>query len=225
MNVEQKISGPPRQAEAGHGVYSKTVLAVYDWLVLGLSNRFIWRCPTSQILDWYDRHVTANHLDVGVGTGYFLNRCRFPADRPRLVLMDLNPNCLAVSARRLQRYTPMTVIRNLLEPISFDGPGFNSVGLNYVLHCLPGRMQDKGIVFEHLAPLINPEAVVFGSTLLSRGIDRSVAARRLMRLYNRKGIFANSEDSRDGLRDVLQRHFSHVRVETVGCVALFRAQK
>jgi len=60
---------------AGQAVYSKRVLGNYDLVVLGLSNRFLWRCPTERLLEHYNRHVTENHLDVGVGTGYFLDNC------------------------------------------------------------------------------------------------------------------------------------------------------
>ena len=60
------------QAAAGQAVYSRSTLALYDWLVLGMSNRCIWNCPSAHMLALYDRYVTANHLDGGVGIGYFL---------------------------------------------------------------------------------------------------------------------------------------------------------
>ncbi|HZM07834.1 MAG TPA: hypothetical protein VFC11_05185 [Methylocella sp.] len=66
--VPENVS--PEQIAAGQAVYTKRMLGIYDWLVLGLSNRLIWRCPTQGLVAHYDRHVTANHLDVGVGTGY-----------------------------------------------------------------------------------------------------------------------------------------------------------
>ncbi len=37
------------QAEAGQAVYTKQTLAVYDFVVLGISNRFLWKCPTLSI--------------------------------------------------------------------------------------------------------------------------------------------------------------------------------
>ena len=44
------------QVDAGQAVYTKQTLAVYDLIVLGISNRFIWRCPTQQLViavaDW-----------------------------------------------------------------------------------------------------------------------------------------------------------------------------
>jgi hypothetical protein len=34
----------PEQVAAGQAVYTKRMLGIYDLLVLGLSNRLIWRC-------------------------------------------------------------------------------------------------------------------------------------------------------------------------------------
>ena len=69
---------------AGQAVYSARTLKLYDALVLGFSNRFLWRCPTAELLALYDANVSANHLDAGVATGFFLDACRFPVARPRL---------------------------------------------------------------------------------------------------------------------------------------------
>ncbi len=161
------------QVEAGQAVYTKRTLAAYDFVVLGLSNRFLWKCPTRRILDHYSEHVTKNHLDVGVGTGYFLDRCRFPCPTPRLALMDLNTNALLVASRRIARYHPETYRRNVLEPIAIDEEKFDSVGVNYLLHCLPGSIESKAVVFDHLKALMNTNAVLFGSTLLQGGVPRS----------------------------------------------------
>ncbi len=88
---------------AGQAVYTKAVLGIYDFWVHGISNHLIWRCPTRHLRTLYDRHVTSNHMDVGVGTGYFLDRCSFPSSRPRLILVDANRNSLEVAGRRLHR--------------------------------------------------------------------------------------------------------------------------
>ena len=210
-----------KRVEAGHAVYTKWTLAAYDVWVHGLSNRFIWKCPTRRILELYDHHVTGNHLEVGVGTGYFLNRCRFPSDAPRVTLMDLNEDCLGVTARRISRYKPEILHRNVLQPIEYNGDPFDSVGINYVLHCLPGTITEKAVVFEHLKLLMRSGGVVFGATLLSKHVERGLIARRLMDIYNRKGIFSNTEDSLDDLKQVLSGHFSESAVATAGCAALF----
>jgi hypothetical protein len=92
------------EIEAGQAIYTRRTLALYDLVVLGASCRFVWKCPSRRMLGLYDRHVTANHLDVGVGTGYFLDRCRFPSPAPRNALLDLNAAALAYTAGRIARY-------------------------------------------------------------------------------------------------------------------------
>lgn len=216
---------PSDPVAAGQAVYSPRVLRMYDWLVLGLSNRFIWRCPARHLKRLYAEHLTGNHLDVGVGTGYFLDRCPFPTESPRVALMDLNAHCLQAAAARIARYEPVLLTRNILEPIPFDGAPFTSIGLNYVLHCLPGSISEKGVVFDHLRPLLAPGGVLFGSTLLSAGVHSNLVARRLMAAYNGKQIFSNTADSLDDLRSALETRFAEWSVETVGCVALFTAKR
>src|SRR5918996_6376268 len=84
---------------AGAAIYSKPVLSVYDLYVLGFSNTFVWRCPSHLILDFYNEHISGNHLDVGVGTGYFLDKCKFPTHHPRIALADLNTNSLQATKK------------------------------------------------------------------------------------------------------------------------------
>jgi hypothetical protein len=203
-------------------VYSPMTLAIYDTLVLRISNPAIWRCPTPRILGLYDTHVSANHLDVGVGTGWYLDHCRFPA-APRLALMDLNRNALRSAAKRVERYAPETHVADVLQPVRPVGEPFASIGLTYLLHCLPGDMADKARVFDHMLPLLAPAGVVFGATILAQGVQRSGAAVRLMGFYNRKGIFGNVADSLDDLRGELAKRFDKVEITVVGCVALFVA--
>jgi hypothetical protein len=116
----------PDQVVDGQAVYTRRTLAVYNLVVLGISNRFVWKCPMPRLLAHCERHVSANHLDVGVGTGYFLGRFRFPALAPRIVLTDLNPNALAFACHRIARCRPSRYRRNVLDPVSIGGNGFDS---------------------------------------------------------------------------------------------------
>src|SRR2546422_2229681 len=107
------MDATPDQVKAGHAVYTKRFLRVYDLVVLRLSNRFIYGCPSSRLIEHYNSHVSANHLDVAVGTGFLLEKCRLPSDSPRLAFMDLNTNCLEVAGRRLARYAPESYLANV----------------------------------------------------------------------------------------------------------------
>ena len=218
MNVDEK------QILAGQAVYTKQTLRAYDFIVLGVSNRFIWKCPTRRLTEHYNRHITSNHLDVGVGTGYFLDKCRFQSPAPRIALMDLNQDTLEYAFRRIARYKPETYRRNVLEPIRVDAAKFDSVGVNYLLHCIPGSMASKSVTFDHLKALMNPGAILFGSTLLQGGVKRNWFAKRLMAAYNSKGIFSNQADDLDCLMKELHKRFKDVSVEVVGCAALFSAR-
>ncbi|MBP90868.1 MAG: methyltransferase type 12 [Planctomycetaceae bacterium] len=215
----------PEQVKAGQAVYTQRTLRIYDLLVLGISNRWIWKCPTAELLELYNEHVSANHLDVGVGTGYFLDRCRFPSNSPRVALMDLNENCLQAAAARIASYSPTLYAADVLEPIKLDIDRFDSIGLNYVLHCLPGSITEKSAALSHLAELLSPGGILFGSTLLNGGVTRNWAARKLMRYYNTKQIFSNQEDHLEGLRASLEQRFSNVSIRTVGCAAIFTGQR
>ncbi len=80
------------------------------------------------------------------------------------------------------------------------------------------------MVFDNLAPLLARDGVVFGATLLSVGVERSAAARALMRAYNRKGVFSNAADSASALQAALDQRFRSVQVDIVGCAAVFVAR-
>ena len=102
---------------------------------------------------------------------------------------------------------------------------FDSVGLNYLLHCLPGDMAGEGgkaaTVFANVTPHVTPGGVVFGSTILTEGVRLPPQAKALAKAYNRKGIFHNAGDGVDGLTDALERSFARHTVEVAGTVALF----
>jgi hypothetical protein len=212
----------PAAVARAHAVYTPFMLSFYDVVVHDLSNRFAWRCPTRRLLELYEDNLAANHLEAGVGTGFFLDRIGGPA-LDRLVLLDINRNCLARAGRRLARFKPTLVQANLLAPIEERLAPFDSIGLTYVLHCLPGSMSEKLRAIDHLRPLMCNRTVLFGATIIGRGIAANRAARVLLGLYNDKGVFNNREDDAASLSEGLRQRFDDVAIDMEGCVALFRA--
>jgi Methyltransferase domain len=215
----QKTPSP----EQGAAVYNQAILAVYDFYVLGFSNTFVWQCPSRRILDFYSEHVSNRHLDVGVGTGYFLDTCSFPTPTPKLALLDLNPNSLQVASRRVQRYAPTLHHANVLEPLTLEPASFDSISLTYLLHCLPGDFASKGVVFQHLKPLLSEQGVIFGTTILGQGVRHNSLAKFHLQLYNSRKIFSNTHDSLEALEFILKEHFQAHLLNLVGCVAFFVA--
>ncbi|GHB31240.1 methyltransferase [Pseudovibrio japonicus] len=208
---------------AGAEIYSEKTLRLYDLLVLKFSSTFLWRCPTAKALSFFNCNVSGNHLEVGPGSGYFLEHGRFPQDS-RLVLMDLNEDCLAYAKARSAVANVSCTQADVMEPIEWSGDKFDSINLGYVLHCLPGTMKQKYLPFENLKPLLNEGGTLFGSTILGEGQKPNWAARKLMGVYNNKGVFSNAHDNVEDLRANLEAYFRDVSIEVVGLVALFKAR-
>ena len=116
-------------------IYSRAGLRLYDALVMGVLARHVWDCPADAFVEHYRRHITSNHADIGVGTGYCLDHCVFDTANPRLTLIDLQPNCLEYAARRLARYRPQVLVHDVLQPMPEVVDRFDSVGIGGVLHC------------------------------------------------------------------------------------------
>ena len=215
---------PDDPAYAGQALYTAGFLRVYDTVVLRFNGHLAWRCPPRRLVRLYDEHVSARHLDIGVGTGYLLDKCRYPTQSPEITLMDLNPAPLQVAAKRLHRYRPKAHQANALEPFGLPAGTFESVGLNWLLHCLPGNIATKSVVFDHAKTVLAPGGVVFGSTVLSGGVRHTAWSRWMMERLNRDGTFTNRDDDLDSLRTELDRRFDSARVEVVGAVGIFSAR-
>ena len=213
-----------KEVEAGQAVYSPAVLAIYDLYVFGLSNRFVWKCKTANLLQNYNDNISDNHLEIGVGSGFLLDRCRFPIAKPRVVLMDLNENSLRVTEKRIERYAPTSFRQNVLEPFSIGPHRYDSVGINYLLHCLPGTMRSKAVVFDNILDVLNPGGVVFGATLVQTGVPVGTLAKKIMNIYNRRGIFSNTKDSVNDMDDILSTRFAQHSIKVCGCAAIFAAR-
>jgi hypothetical protein len=230
MSHESNIYPTDGDVRKAVAVYTPLSLAFYDLAVLGFSNSFVWQCSSHVLVDFYNEHISDTHLDIGVGTGYFLDRCRFPSTAPKIALFDLNRHSLAKSAKRLRRYYPACYMGNALQRIALQGidigmSGFGSISLNYLLHCLPGNLASKSIVFENVKPLLREGGIIFGSTILGEGVRQNPLAKQLMKIYNAKGIFSNLSDRQSDLEAGLKAHFDEHTIHVAGCVALFSARR
>lgn len=223
--IESVSEITPRQIDAGIALYTRWVLALYNRFMLGIGCRFLWGCPSARLLELYNNHMSGNHLDIGVGTGYFIDNCETLPSNPRIALLDLNRNSLDISEKRLARFNPEVYRRNVLEPFELGTPAFDSVGITNVLHCLPGNMISKQTVFENIKEVLNPGGVVFGSTILYRGIRRNASTTLTLKVINRVGIMTNLDDDVNILTEYLSDNFRESSVRIVGCEALFYAVK
>ncbi|ELE4479453.1 class I SAM-dependent methyltransferase [Salmonella enterica] len=204
-------------------VYTPFTLKLYDWWVLGISNNYAWYCPTREnLLPHFLQNLSLNHLDIGVGTGYYLAEA--PANC-NISLMDLNSASLNSASARVGEAR----IRNKFQHDAFKAypeslhEKFDSVSMFYLIHCLPGPMTDKSIVVQHAKKALTNTGVLYGATILGDGVKHNYFAAKLMHIYNRKGIFSNYNDSEDELERILSDHFENINITVKGTVALFSA--
>jgi SAM-dependent methyltransferase len=208
-------------AYRGQSEYSPALLRLYDPLVLGPIARFVWRFPVNEQTNYYPRNIRPNHLDIGPGTGYFLENSGLP-EGSKVTILDPNPNVLRYVKRRLQQLDVTAVEADVLKPLPVTGP-FDSVGLSMVLHCLPGPMERKALAIENIARVMAPGGVLFGGTVLGTSARHTRLGRAVLWAFNRRGAFGNLDDSEAGLRDILGRSFKNVEVKIHGGIATFVA--
>lgn len=99
----------------GQAVYTPMMLKLYNLWVLDISNAWIWRCSKQLQLAQFNQYITENHLDIGVGTGYYLKQCQW-FSQAKLSLMDLNPHCLDVAKNLLQDRAPAVYLHDIFKP-------------------------------------------------------------------------------------------------------------
>lgn len=213
---------PSDPAYRGQRDYTRVLLNLYDPLVLGPIARFVWRCPTTGLLEPYRRYARDQHLDVGPGTGYFLERSGLGAGS-RVTILDPNRNVLRHVSRRLTSFEVTAVEADVLKPLPVSGP-FASAALNLVLHCLPGPLERKALAIANVASVLAPAGVLFGASVIGRSGRHNRVARGFLAAFNRQGVFDNLDDTEDGLREILAASFEEVDLRTVGSAALFVAR-
>jgi SAM-dependent methyltransferase len=208
-------------AYPGQSEYTRPFLRVYDAVVLGFFLRFVWRCPTSRLVEGYRQHIRDRHLDVGPGTGYFIERSGLP-NGSQVTILDPNQNVLDYATRRLRRLDITAVRADVLKPIPVDGP-FNSAALHGVIHCLPGPLPRKATAVANVAAVLASGGVLFGMSVLGPSGPHTRLSRMMLDTLNRRGTFDNLGDTEDGLKEIVAASFEHVEFETVGSVAIFAA--
>lgn len=214
---------PSDPAYKGQSDYTPLFLSIYDRFVIGFMAPRVLRTPVAPLLDQYRDNVGARHLDVGPGTGWFLDRAELPVTT-EVTLLDPNPNVLAHCAQVLERIQPTTVEADVLKPLPVNGP-FDSAALNMVLHCLPGPPDRKAQAIRNVAAVLSADGVLFGAAVLGRSAPHSTPAKAFLAVANRKGGFDNYEDSADTLREMLSESFEEVEVTEIGSAACFVARR
>ncbi|KUJ07679.1 S-adenosyl-L-methionine dependent methyltransferase [Mollisia scopiformis] len=186
----------------------QTVLFIYDFWVIGISNLYAWRCPTGTVLvPFFNKNLSKKHLDIGVGTGYFLAHDDLKEDN-QVTLVDLNKNSLEAANGRIGKKGK-----------------YDSISLCYLLHCMLGPSEEKVPLFANVKRNLSKRGVLLGSTILGQGVSHNWFGQRLINAYNKKGLFGNVMDSRRVFEDSLRENFGDVECRVEGAVLLFEARR
>ncbi|KAJ8602047.1 hypothetical protein CTAYLR_002759 [Chrysophaeum taylorii] len=203
------------------------VLRGYDLAVAHGVSRFLWRCPATVHIAQYNKLARGRHLEIGPGSAFYLVTSEATRNIKNATLVDLAEEPLAFAKSRLEGFVEdvETLVADVTRPLPSDSI-FDSVALNHVLHCVPGNMSRKlGGILSNLAPVMSPDAVLFGSTVLARthpGHTRASAI--FVDWLNSRGIFHNADDTLDAVHHTLGAHFRTVDVRHIGAEAVFAAR-
>ena len=89
---------------------------------------------------------------------------------------------------------------------------------------MPGPVERKAALFRNMRDHLSREGVLYGTTVLGRGVTHNWFGSYLMKAYNRSEIFGNLEDSEEGFAAALRENFEEVETWVEGVVMLFTAR-
>jgi ubiquinone/menaquinone biosynthesis C-methylase UbiE len=100
--------------------YSKLIFSVYDRFLLNYALPLIWKVKKSDVQLFYQNHISSDHLDIGAGTGYFIQNCEHLPANFKLSVMDINPICLKICEIQLQKFNPILQEQDGLTPKNWN---------------------------------------------------------------------------------------------------------
>lgn len=170
------------------------------------------------LLDFYEKHLGDNHLEVAVGDGMFLGlilKTRAWRKRPlptRIEGLDLSPTMLDGARQNLEGKVPIKLVRGDATKMPYEADRFDSVGLPNAIH----TMADPDAVLRDVFRVLKPGGTFKVNALLHpRGpLPLRWAAQRLNEWGIANGMLARTFDQHD-FRDRLERAGFAVESEQV----------
>lgn len=139
-------------------------------------------------------------------------------------VLDLNPNCLEDAKQALKRPDMPTFLADVLQPLPLTEK-YDSISTFYLIHCLPGPLEKKMVLFTNLKKHLTEDGTVYGTTILGMGVSFNWFGRIIMHFLNKNRIFDNRGDGEVEFREALKRDYKMVKTELVGNILLFSASQ
>ena len=196
----------------------------YDKFVNKVNCEKVWKCPQKHIINNYRRNINENHLEIGPGTGYFLTKENLDVNLNKLTLIDVNSEILDYSRNKLQsEYSDINILCHDLFTCEIpDSVVFNSVGINYVLHCVPGNLQTK--LDKLISNLGDNKYNLFGASVICDPLHMNPIAEYELMFLNAFGIFHNNNDTYEELDEYLNNRNLKFTLKKQGYVAIFNIE-
>ena len=186
----------------------------YDYFVNKINCKYVWKCDQRYIKKLYANNITNNHLEIGPGTGYFIKKYHFNS----LHLLDINQDILTNSKKNLNNNCQNIKIhnKNIFESNNKINEDITSIGLSYVLHCVPNNLD---ISIDNLVKNTknDNQITIFGSTVIPNKKD--FLAMTEIYTLNTLGIFNNINHNKEQLEYIISKYNGNIK--HVGNVLLF----
>ncbi len=193
-----------------------TNLFFYDYLVNNINCSFVWKCNQQNILSNYS-NITDRHMEIGPGTGYFLKDKSFNT----LQLIDINNEILTNASQNLRdncsqiKTYKHDIFTSSLPQLS----KCNSIGITYVLHCIPGKIENNLDNLIQNIPFNNYN--IYGASVIRDPSDKNMLAELELFWLNKLGIFNNNDDTYLGLYEFLENSGFKYSLKLEGHVVIF----
>ena len=190
---------------------------MYDIIVNDVNCRYVWKCEKNHIFNLYKQNISKNHLEIGPGTGYFLKNYSFS----NLTLMDVNEDTLSFSKNQLKAQSKK--IQNFHHDIFKQKKyvkDIDSVGVNYVLHCVDGKLEDK---LDRLAKnlITDRDVIIFGASIIQKEQEKNKITEAELYFLNQMNIFHNQYDYASNAIRYFEKNKIKYNYNVIGNVFLF----
>ncbi len=193
---------------------NKFIFNNYDYLVNNLNCKYVWKCDQKFINKLYEKNITYNHLEIGPGTGYFLRNYNFN----NLHLIDINDDVLNNCEKNLKSNCQNIHLynKNIFEINNKINKEITSIGLSYVLHCVPNNLDSS---LNNLVENVKTgnKIIIFGSTVIPNKND--YLATTEIYLLNKFGIFNNMNHNKNQLENIVNKYNGNIK--QIGNVLIF----
>ena len=134
--------------------------------------------------------------------------------------MDINNETLNFTKEKLQyKYNTISKINHNIFEDKYELNNLNSVGLNYVLHCVPGKLENK--MDNLINNLSNNNIKYFGATVVNNKHLQTNLSKFELYFLNKYKIFNNKNDDFYNLINYFKLNKIDYKYKIIGNVIIF----